>query len=88
MVTHGIPHHKVVMVCMSQLYLGMHAMFIPLHSRMNQELLEKYVCFKVATMKSTDSAMHPSYRLKLKYPFPFSVSYVQLIIKQYKSRTV
>jgi len=43
----------------------------------NQELLEKYVCIKVATMKSADSAARPSYHLKLKYryPFRFSVSY-------------
>ena len=32
-----------------------------------QELLEKYICIDVAIMKSADSAMHPSYRLKLKY---------------------
>ena len=37
---------------------------------------------KVATMKSTDGAVHPSYRLKLKYPSPFSISYVQLITQQ------
>jgi len=31
-----------------------------------------------------DSAVRPSYRLKLEYPFRFSVSYVQL----FESRTV
>ena len=46
-------------------------MFTLLHSSMNQEPLEKYVCIEVVTvtMKSADSAMHPSYRLQLKYPF-------------------
>jgi len=33
-------------------------------------------------MKSTDGAMRPSYCLKLKYPLPFSISYVQLITQQ------
>jgi len=39
-------------------------------------------------MKNMAEATHPSYHLKLKYPLPFSVSYVQLVIQQYKSRTV
>jgi len=43
---------------------------------------------KVATTKKYDGAVHPSYRLKLKYPLPFSVSYVRLITQQYESRTV
>jgi len=47
----------------------------------------KYVCIKVATMKSADSTVCFSYRLNLKYPFPFSVSYVQLVT-QYESKTV
>jgi len=43
---------------------------------------------KVATMKNMDGAVHPSYRLKLKYPLRFSVNYVQLATQQYRSRTV
>jgi len=31
---------------------------------------------KIATMKNTNGATHPSYRLKLKYLLPFTVSYV------------
>jgi len=34
---------------------------------------------KVATMRKYDGTVHPSYRLKLKYPLPFPVSYFQLI---------
>ena len=51
-------------------------------------IMEKYICIKVATMKRADSAARPSYRLKLKYPFCFSVSYVQLITWHFESRTV
>jgi len=43
---------------------------------------------KVATMKKYDGATYPGYRLKLKYPLHFSVSYVQLVTQQYESRTV
>jgi len=43
---------------------------------MNQE---KYVCNQSTTMKNSDGATQPSYHLKLKYPLPLSVSYVQLI---------
>ena len=39
-------------------------------------------------MKNMGGAVHPSYCLKLKYPLPFSVSYIQLVTQQYKSRTV
>jgi len=35
-----------------------------------------------------DGVACPSYRLKLKYPFPFPVSYVQLVTQQYKLITV
>jgi len=48
-------------------------------------------CFKsmsvitVATMKNT-MVLHPNYHLKLKYPPPFSVSYVWLFTQQCKSR--
>jgi len=57
------------------------AMFTPLHSRncskSTSAIKEKY-----------DGAARPSYRLKLKYPFPLSVSCVQLISQQYESITV
>ena len=43
-----------------------------------------YVCNHY---KTHNGAMRPSYCLKLKYPLPFSVSYVQLITQQYESRT-
>jgi len=93
MVMHGrILHLKVVIVPHASIipihYGSLSVMFTPLHSRMNQELLEKYVCVKVTTMKSADSAVRSSYRLKLKYPFRFSVSYVQLVTQQFESRTV
>ena len=64
-------------------------MFTPLHSSMNQELFEKYVCIQSShyTRKYNGTA-HPSYRLKLKYPLLFFVSYFQLVSQQYESRTV
>ena len=38
-------------------------------------------------MKNTDGTMHSSYQHKLKYPLCFTVTYVQLVTEQYKSRT-
>jgi len=49
-------------------------MFTPLHSSMNQELLEKYVCNQSSHYEKYDGTACPSYHLKLKNPFPFSVS--------------
>jgi len=43
---------------------------------------------KVATMRKYNGTARPSYRLKLNYPLPFPVSYFQLVIQQYESRTV
>jgi len=43
---------------------------------------------KVATIRKYDGTVCPSYRLKLKYPLPVPVSYFQLVIQQYESRTV
>jgi len=43
---------------------------------MNQELFEKHVCNQSSHYEKYDGAMHPSYHLKLKYPLPFSVSYM------------
>jgi len=42
----------------------------------------------VAAMRKYDGAARFSYRLRLKYPFPFSVRYFRLIKRQYESRTV
>jgi len=53
---------------------------------MNQKLFEKYVCNQSSHSEKYDGAAHPSYRLKLKYPLPFSVSYVQLVTQQYESK--
>ena len=63
-------------------------MFTPLHSSMNQELFEKYVCNQIATMLKYDGAMRPCYCLELKYPLSFSVSYFQLVTQQHESRIV
>ena len=54
-------------------------MFTPLHSSTNQKLFEKYSTsvIKVVTMQKYNVATYPSNRLRLKYPFPFSVSYVR-----------
>ena len=51
-------------------------MFTLLHSSMNQELFKKYACNQSNHYKKYNGAVRPSYRLKLKYPFPFSVSYI------------
>ena len=61
------------------------AMFTQLHSSTNQELFEKYICNHY---EKYDGAACPMYRLKLKYPLPFSVSYAQLVTQQYESRNV
>jgi len=50
-------------------------MFTPLHSSTNQGLFEKHVCNHSNHYEKYDDAVRPSYRLKLKYPLPFSVSY-------------
>ena len=50
-------------------------MFTPLHSSINQELFEKYICNHMKR-KKYDGAACPSDYLKLKYPLPFSVSYM------------
>jgi len=52
------------------------AMFTPLHSSVNQELFEKYACNQSSCYEKYNGAVCPSYRLKLKYPLPFSVSHV------------
>jgi len=51
-------------------------MFILLHSSTNQELIEKYACNQDNHYEKYDGATRPSYCLKLKYPLPFSISYV------------
>ena len=57
-------------------------MFTLLHSSTNQELFEKYICNQSSYYKKYNGAACPSYRLKLKYPLPFSVSYVRLVTNQ------
>jgi len=68
-------------------YGSLSALSTPLHSSTNQELFKKYTCNQGNHYEKYDGAVHPSHR-QLKYPFPFSVSYVQLITQQYKLRTV
>jgi len=67
-------------------------MFTPLHNNKNQELFEKHVCNHGYNQSSYyekyNGAVYPSYRLKLKYLLPFTVSFVQLVTQQYKSRSV
>ena len=57
-------------------YGSLFAMFTPLHSSANQELFEKYVYNQSSHYEKYDGAAHPSSCLKLKYPLPFSVSFV------------
>ena len=55
----------------------------------NQELFKKHLCNHI--QKERNGAVHPSYinyRLKVKYPLCFIVSYVQPVKQQYESRTV
>jgi len=69
-------------------YSSFSAMFIPLHSSTNQELFKKYVYNQSSHYEKYNSAACPSYHLKLKYPLPFSVSYVRLVTQQYESRSL
>ena len=57
-------------------------------SSMNQELFEKDVFNQSSLYEKYNGAARPSYCLKLKNPFPFSVSYVWLVTQQYESRSV
>jgi len=61
-------------------------MFTLLHSSMNQDLFEKYVCNQSSHYEKYDCAVCSSYRLKLKYPLPFTVSYVRLVTQQYEPK--
>jgi len=82
-----ILHHKVVMVLHASIIsesevsitVLVSAMFTLLHSNTNQKLFKKYLCNQSSHYENIDSVVHPSYRPKLKYPFPYSVSYVQLV---------
>ena len=65
-------------------------MFNLLHSILNQELFEKYLC-NPRIPKERNGAKRPSYinyRRKVKYPLHFVVGYVLPITQQYESRTV
>jgi len=44
-------------------------MFTPLHSSMNKELFEKYVCNQSSHYENTDGAVHPSYHPSLSAAF-------------------
>jgi len=54
-------------------------MFTPLHSIMNQELFEKYVCNQSSHYEKYNGTAHPSYHLKLKHPLPFSITIFDLL---------
>ena len=59
-------------------------MFTLLHSSTNQKLFEEYVCNQSNYYEKYDGSVCPSYCLKLKNPFPFSISYVWPVMQQYK----
>ena len=69
-------------------YGSLSDMFTLLHSSMNQDLFEKYICNQSSCYEKYDGTSYPSYHLKLKYPLSFSVSCVQFITQQHESRTV
>ena len=48
------------------------------------------LCASIISESELSMGLHApcSYHLKLRYPLPFSVSYVRFITQQYKSRTV
>ena len=85
-----ILHHTVVRATIGVKYplqfFVCCCMFTPLHSSMNQELFEKYVSNQSSHYENTMVLCAPV--IVWKYPLPFSVSYVQLITQQYKSRSV
>jgi len=89
----SIPHHKVLHasiiseseVSITVLCLLCSTCYTAVRIK---NCLKSTSVIKVATMKNTDGAGRPSYRLKLKYQLPFTVSYVQLITLQNESRTV
>ena len=91
-----ILHHKVVMVRHTQITFESEVsmtVLCQLYSphctavQINSSLKGTSV-IKMAVMKNTDGTLHPSYHLKLNYPWPFSVSYARLVTQQYESRTV
>ena len=55
------------------------------HQLHSKNWLKSTFVIKVATTKGKDSATRPSYRMKLKYPFPLSVSSVQLNLLRIKN---
>jgi len=70
-----IPHHKVVMVphasIISEISITVLCLCYPV-----TELFKKFICNHLYHYEKHDGATRPSYDLKLKYPLPFSVSYV------------
>jgi len=90
-----ILHHKVVMVphalIISESEVSITILCLLCLSHYTAAWIKNYSksmsVIKVATMKNK-MVLRPSYHLQLKYPLPFSVSYVQLVTQQYKSITV
>jgi len=92
-----IPHHKAAVIVACTLIISESEVSITvlcllcsplLYSSTNQELFKKHVCNHSSHYGKYDGAVRPSYRLKLKYPLPFSVSYVWHVTQQYESRNV
>ena len=77
------PTHSETYVHTPQLYLRVKYVVSYVHPVTLQyklrSCLKSTSVIKVVAMKSMDGATRPSYRLKLKYSMPFSVSYVQLV---------
>jgi len=83
-----IPHHKVAnnvprVSIISESAVSITVLCLPCSSRYTAVRINN--CSKstsfitVAAMQKYDRATHPSYRLKLKYPLPFSVRYFQRV---------
>jgi len=88
-----IPHHKVahtLIISESEVSIMVLCLLCsPCYTAVRIKNCSKSMSvIKVVTMKNMDGAVLPSYHLKLKYPLPFFVSYVQLVTQKYKSRTV
>jgi len=74
-----VPRAPVIIWNWSIHYPSLSPMFDSLQSSTNQELFKKNVCKHSSHYEKYDVAVHPIYR-QLKYPLPFSVTYVWLVI--------
>jgi len=85
-----ILHHKVLRASESEVSITVLCMpCSPRYTAVRIKSCSKSTpVIKVATMRKYNGTTCPSYRLKLKYPLPFSASYFQLVTQQYESRTV